>query len=257
MSKQEIDKSYLINRYTEALGTDEFISDGVISPVDYKASKVKVMFLNREPNDEGEYYDLPDEIMNLIRIGGKILPQNNFRSFLMKDFVLADCICDDILKISKEDFIKKDLTMNEEYFVEKVKSSAICNFSKIGGGSKVKDWGALLDKCRKGLDVIISQILDCNPTVIFGGNICDTIIDAIETDRLDWGAISKVGRTKHMYVCELVVDGHAFPMIDLYHPSYVGVKGDIEYWYEALTLMQEIERENPGYWKRQIVRSSQ
>lgn len=251
------------NEYQKIFNTEEYVYDGVINPVLYHDTPLKIMFINRESNDPDNCYSLPEVINSQINNGEKILLNSIFRESLQYDVVLANCLLNsDFPNISYTQFSKLCSQLTEHDFTDAIHKSAICNVKKIPGGSQVK-WDQMIEHYKKSYHILLKQIQYFNPTIIFGGNIVDKLLDIdiplIDGISFKWskeidksGERDLIGKNSHIYVCGIEMQNKVYPLIDLYHPSYFKLRNNTEYWYDVLTLIQDLEKEKPGFWNKHI-----
>lgn len=248
----------LQQQYVDVFHIDEYISDGVIVPELYANSPIKIMFLNREPNDSENSYDLAEEICKKIQNDERIFSDGKseiFRNSITYDMIVASCLLHPMFpNLSKNDFEELIQNFDDKSFTEVVKRSAFCNIKKSGGGNRIKSWNVIRKHYLKGTEILFKQIKYFNPTIIFCGNIVDEVLDIdVPENRFHWSKkIDVRGTDVHFYVCAMELDGHVYPIVDLYHPSYVWLHNNTDYWFEILKGMQNVEKENPGFWASHI-----
>ena len=209
------------------------ISDGIISPEDYIKREIKVMIINREPNDSGKEYDLPDEVKKAI--DGKKAPFGECRTFtksIKNDLVLATCLKD--LEISRKEFEDK---INKADLPHLLKGIAICNIKKTGGEGTV-DWNEMFKAYDDNCSIILDQIEYYNPTIIFSGNLVDKIFER-ESGDFKWSELDIRGEKYKFYICEIEKAEKKYLLVDLYHPSYPWLDGNVDYWYEVLCKLRD------------------
>lgn len=244
--------------FTKLFPNQDYVFDGVVDAEAYAANPVKVMFFNREPNAQDDSYDLPSEIKKSIRENRKILNSSNaFRQSCMYDLGLAACLMHRKFPyLTKKDFLTIVLPFqNDEIFNKNIMSAAFCNVKKVSGEGKIKNWNEIRAHYLKGIDIIFKQIKYFNPTIMFCGNIVDEVLDKLDVpeNRFRWREkIDVRGTDMHFYVCAMELDSHVYPIVDLYHPSYAWLQNNTAYWFEILKGMQQVEKDNPGFWASHI-----
>lgn len=251
--KYDVWNHQLYKDYEDIFQTKVYISDGVVTPKEYANNPVKIMFLNREPNADGEDYDLPQEIHKDIENHKPVLNSSaTFRQSCIYDLALGRClISPHFLHLSLDDFKKiAEPLFNDDEFNNSIVGTAICNVKKVGGTGAIKNWEEIREHYDKGKEILFKQIKYYNPSMIICGNLIDSVLDYCSS-RFEWnqniGITSEISYKKFcIWIMEL--DRKKYPILDLYHPSSLLLRDNPEYWYEVLKGMQQIEKDNPGFW---------
>jgi len=135
--------------------SDEAVYDGIICPERYVKSKYKVLWLAREPHDDGGDYDYKSDIMNKIK-AGELVGNKYFNKMRDLQYSLNNGYLDwDGLK----NIDRKDYNYNN------IGDIAFINCSKIPGGANL-DWGKWWSNCEAFKDIVAKQIEIANPDII-------------------------------------------------------------------------------------------
>lgn len=246
---EEIEKMYynweeeLEREYCELFQDSQYtIFDGVISPIDYFHSPIKVLFLNREAYDE-DSYNISRALKREIETGKKIFGGRPWINISTKERLAYCSLLRHILDISENDAISYAQDMDNQEYRLLLYKSAYCNIKKSNGvnGSTTSN---LLTYAQKGWKIIEKQILFFNPTIIIGGNIIDGIIDCLEG--VKWRNPRILSRYGSTVVFQIEFGGNVYPFVDMYHPSYPRHSFDLFY------ALKSVAQNYPGYWEKRI-----
>ena len=246
---EEIERMYynweeeLEREYCELFPDSQYtIFDGVISPIDYSQSPIKVLFLNREAYDE-DSYNISRALKREIETGKKIFGGRPWININTKERLAYCSLLRLILDVPENDAISYAQEMSNDEYRSLLYKSAYCNIKKSNGvnGSSHRD---LLEYAQKGWKIIEKQISFFNPTIIIGGNIIDGIIDCLEDIR--WGDPRILSRNNSAVIYQVEFGGNVFPFVDMYHPSNMYHSFDLFY------ALKSVAQNYPGYWEKRI-----
>ena len=217
-----------------------YIWDGVISPIHYFHSKIKILFINREAYDVNkDYFDLAKTIGKSIKNGEPFwVKQQLLKTSLKKEFVAIKAV------VEKNNHEIKDIlahyTKND--LITDIQASAFINIKKSDGNTR----SSLLDlfaHVQKDIDIIKEQIRYFNPSIIVGGNIVDGILE--KEPKLEWG--DNLCRYRSANIFQLKIGDNLYPYLDLYHPSSTRINA-----IEIYKAMKKVEQQNPLYWQKRL-----
>lgn len=218
---------------------DYYIWDGVVSPIQYFNSKIKILFLNREAYDvEGDSFDLVKTIDDQIKNNKPFwVKQRLLKSSLKKEFVAIKAIMEKDNRKLEE--LLDSYTKND--FIADVQTCAFINIKKSDGEkhSSVKN---LRQHAEKNLEIIKEQIRYFNPSIIVGGNVVDGILEETE---LEWG--ENLYSPNAVNVFQVKIDDNIYPYLDLYHPSSTKINAK-----DIFDAMKKVEKKCPKYWQERL-----
>lgn len=229
------------------------IWDGVISPIDYFKSDIKIMFLNREAYDKySDSYYLHEAIKNQIDenlpiFGGESLIKNITKNRLR----VLSLLDKDIVNITDADFEYYMYSYSEEEFRKDLHKVAYCNIKKSDGSQK-SNKSELYECALKNKEILQKQISFFNPSIIIGGNIVDRILVRRDESMVEWGDDLYTPQSNYVNVFSLIVRGKEYPFVDSYHPSWPKLKNIDNCRRDMMELfnaLKSVEKERPGYWK--------
>lgn len=241
----------LYQRYIELFpeGEHTTIWDGVVNPVLYSQSPLKIMFLNREGyTEESNDYDLAEALSTAILDEQRIFPnQTTMRTHLKQYLLVLQSMEYGLIKNTSDDKIKEIISQNssdEKLFNSLFARVAYCNVKKSDGQSN-SDINDLKECAQKGLEILKEQIRFFNPSIILGGNVCDGILE----DLVEWGENLYVAPDHQIAIWQIKIDDKCYPFVDMYHPSYAGLS---EYYIDLLHALQAVEKMKPNFWKERL-----
>lgn len=217
-----------------------YIWDGVISPIHYFHSKIKILFINREAYDVyRDYFDLAKTIEKHIKNGEPFwVKQKTLKTSLKKEFVAIRAI------FEKNNSELKDILAHytKNNLITDIQACAFINIKKSDGKPKscLPD---LFVHAKKNIDIIKEQIRYFNPSIIVGGNIVDGILDKEEI-KIEWGD-NLCGDYRSAKIFQLKVGNNIYPFLDLFHPSSTKTNAN-----EIYNAMKKVEQQNPLYWRK-------
>ena len=238
----------LYNRYIMEYPetSHDTIWDGVISPVDYAKTRIKVMFLNREAydNEKGNSFDLSKDIRNRIEKDEWVFPyQHTLRTHLKQYLTVIDLGQNGFLELS-DDEVRKYVKATDYYeFIRLLKCVAYCNIKKSDGQPR-SNLNNLKECAKRNIGFIKEQIAFFNPSIILGGDICEGVLNDIP--EVEWGNDLYIGPDRHICIWQIKVGDSLYPLVDMFHPSRT--QGMREYYLEFLHAMQAVERSHTNFW---------
>lgn len=261
----EIERKYRIweesisNRYKERFTKDgivpDFIMDGVIDPDKYANAKIKILFLNREPNDSGADGWLNRDLRNQIINGERIFLNNhNIVPNLFGTFLVIHQLCNESASsLDVEQFcelINEQINSTPNHSGEFMLSTAYMNLKKIGGGAKTQD-AILVEDLATGWNIIKKQILYLNPTIIVSGNIRKYLDANDPRIQFTWakdypGFLYDDKSIPALH--GMIIDGKEYPILDLYHPSSPS-EHDYYSWKQLYDLLLE---KGLDFWQKRF-----
>lgn len=251
MNRFEIEKIYydwekaLEQEYTELFPDAKYtVFDGTVSPFDYFLSPIKVMILNREPYDEDcTSYNIANALKKEIEEG-----KQNFRGTYwinqnIKERLALCSLLNRIADLQESEAIDYAMNLDEDTYRTLLYKSAYCNIKKsdgVNGSSK----NNLLKYAQRGWSILEKQISFLNPTLIIGGNIIEGIIENVKD--LTWGNELYDSTNTKGTIYQIQFGDKYYPIIDLYHPSYMVHSQDLFY------ALKNSAQKHPGFWENRI-----
>lgn len=198
--------------------SEEAVYDGIISPKDYNKSRVKILWLAREPHDDGGDYDYKSDIIDKQSRG--VL--RGERYFNRLRYIQYSCI---------NDFKKWDKSVyysNEKTYSDLVLQAAFINCNKIPGNAVVNwdKWWEYVDYYKR---VVRKQIKLASPKIIIA---CGTLMYLEKYGYLK-NAIKKEKSYRYYYN----VDGCI--IVDAYH---IAARSSVENYCNDIIEVLEKER---------------
>ena len=258
-SKSKVEDLYtswnndLYQRYIKLFpeGEHTTIWDGVVNPVLYSQSPLKIMFLNREGyTEDGNDYNVSNALLAAIGEEKRIFPDQRTMRTHLKQYLLVLQQLESGLLLNTTDEQMSEIvsqkTSDEKWFNSQIAKVAYCNVKKSDGHSK-SNVNDLYNYAKKGIEILKEQIGFFNPTIILAGDVCSDILE----DLIDWGDNLYVPEGEHrICIWQLKIDGKCYPFVDMYHPSRT--QGMSDYYLTLLHALQAIEEKKPDFWKERL-----
>lgn len=245
----------------------DFLMDGVIHPDKYNEAKIKILFLNREPNDDGASDWLNHTLRTKIENNERIFTNKNNNDFtlnLLGEYLVIQLLSieDSVIMTDDEinDWVTNRVNRYPDQFQDFMLYTAYINLKKIGGGPKIDSQekkNKVIEATARGWKIIEKQIIYFNPTIIVGGNISRYYLDADDNRiKLEW-----IGKPEYItsksnipLLQDIIIGDKVFPLLDLYHPS-VCYEHKGYNWAQVYHLLKSKENTNKDYWKNRFNQS--